>query len=58
MPPVLCHPCSLLIGWFQSEWEALEIVEHKWALENVEEELMSKDLNFGTFFSQDLTSIF
>ncbi|KAI3357879.1 hypothetical protein L3Q82_016269, partial [Scortum barcoo] len=41
---------------FKSEWEALEIVEHKWALENVEEELMSKDLNFGTFFSQDIKS--
>lgn len=40
----------------QSEWEALEIVEHKWALENVEEELMSKDLNFGNLFSQDLKS--
>uniref|UniRef100_A0A672Q2Y0 ER membrane protein complex subunit 3 n=1 Tax=Sinocyclocheilus grahami TaxID=75366 RepID=A0A672Q2Y0_SINGR len=25
---------------FKSEWEALEIVEHKWALENVEEELV------------------
>ncbi|KAM7404197.1 hypothetical protein PAMP_011564 [Pampus punctatissimus] len=41
---------------FKSEWEALEIVEHKWALENVEEELMSRDLNFGTFFSQDIKS--
>ncbi|KAK2898133.1 hypothetical protein Q8A73_014513 [Channa argus] len=39
---------------FKSEWEALEIVEHKWALEGVEEELMSKDLNFGNFFSQDM----
>ena len=38
----------------QSEWEALEIIEHKWALENVEDELMSRDLNFGTFFSQDV----
>lgn len=54
----------MLAGWThllcvfvcQSEWEALEIVEHKWALENVEEELMSRDLNFGTFFSQDLKS--
>nr|XP_046252385.1 ER membrane protein complex subunit 3-like [Scatophagus argus] len=41
---------------FKSEWEALEIVEHKWALENVEEELMSRDLNFGNFFSQDIKS--
>lgn len=40
----------------QSEWEALEIVEHKWALENVEDELMSRDLNFGTFFSRDVKS--
>ncbi|KAG9336018.1 hypothetical protein JZ751_003277 [Albula glossodonta] len=39
---------------FKSEWEALEIVEHKWALENVEEELMSRDLNFGGFFSREL----
>lgn len=35
---------------FQSEWEALEIVEHKWALENVEEELMCQDLNFRGLF--------
>ncbi|TMS15725.1 ER membrane protein complex subunit 3 [Larimichthys crocea] len=41
---------------FKSEWEALEIVEHKWALENVEDELMSRDLNFGALFSQDLKS--
>lgn len=47
--PVLTRSASLC----QSEWEALEIVEHKWALENVEEELMSRDLNFGGFFSQD-----
>ncbi|XP_053359337.1 ER membrane protein complex subunit 3-like [Clarias gariepinus] len=39
---------------FKSEWEALEIVEHKWALENVEEELMSRDLDFrGLFTSQN-----
>lgn len=38
---------------FQSEWEALEIVEHKWALENVEEELMAHDLNFRGLFSQE-----
>ncbi|KAK3540052.1 hypothetical protein QTP70_023814 [Hemibagrus guttatus] len=37
---------------FKSEWEALEIVEHKWALENVEEELVSRDLNFRGLFSQ------
>lgn len=28
--------------FFQAEWEALEIVEHEWALENVEEELMEE----------------
>ncbi|MCJ8734719.1 hypothetical protein PDJAM_G00238460 [Pangasius djambal] len=38
---------------FKSEWEALEIVEHKWALENVEEELISRDLNFRGLFSQN-----
>lgn len=44
------------LAWFtafQSEWEALEIVEHKWALENIEEELMSRDLNFRGLFSQN-----
>ncbi|XP_043102643.1 ER membrane protein complex subunit 3-like [Puntigrus tetrazona] len=39
---------------FKSEWEALEIVEHKWALENIEEELMCQDLNFRGLFSQEL----
>ncbi|CAI9572706.1 unnamed protein product [Staurois parvus] len=29
---------------FKAEWEAMEITEHLWALENVEEELISKDL--------------
>jgi len=38
---------------FKSEWEALEIVEHKWALENVEEELMAQDLNFRGLFSTE-----
>lgn len=50
--PVLTNSASLC----QSEWEALEIMEHKWALENVEEELMSRDLNFGGFLSQDAKS--
>ncbi|XP_035999034.1 TMCO1/EMC3 family protein [Fundulus heteroclitus] len=36
---------------FKSEWEALEVVSHSWALENVEEELVSGDLNFGNLFS-------
>ena len=26
--------------YFQAEWEALEIIEHQWALEGVEEEIM------------------
>ncbi|XP_068104788.1 ER membrane protein complex subunit 3-like [Hyperolius riggenbachi] len=29
---------------FKAEWEAMEITEHHWALENVEEELIAKDL--------------
>ncbi|KAM9326779.1 ER membrane protein complex subunit 3-like [Gastrophryne carolinensis] len=29
---------------FKAEWEAMEITEHHWALENVEEELISGDL--------------
>jgi hypothetical protein len=28
----------------QAEWEALEICDHHWALENIEEELMSSTL--------------
>ncbi|MBN3274613.1 EMC3 protein, partial [Polyodon spathula] len=36
---------------FKAEWEALEIVDHHWALENVEEELMNEDLNFEGFFT-------
>lgn len=32
---------------FKSEWEALQVVEHKWALENVEEELMAHSLDLG-----------
>ncbi|GAA6086369.1 ER membrane protein complex subunit 3-like [Tachysurus ichikawai] len=38
---------------FKSEWEALEIIEHKWALENVEEELVSQDLNFRGLFNRN-----
>ncbi|XP_069798936.1 ER membrane protein complex subunit 3-like [Dendropsophus ebraccatus] len=30
---------------FKAEWEAMEITEHHWALENVEEDLVSRDLN-------------
>ncbi|XP_007574489.1 PREDICTED: ER membrane protein complex subunit 3-like [Poecilia mexicana] len=36
---------------FKSEWEALEVVNHQWALESVEEELMARDLDFGGIFS-------
>ncbi|CAL9706472.1 unnamed protein product [Knipowitschia caucasica] len=32
---------------FKSEWEALQVVEHKWALENVEEELMAHSLDLS-----------
>ncbi|XP_023691600.2 ER membrane protein complex subunit 3 isoform X1 [Paramormyrops kingsleyae] len=39
---------------FKSEWEALEIVNHHWALESVEEELICRDLNFGGMFSREL----
>ncbi|XP_055016131.1 ER membrane protein complex subunit 3-like [Boleophthalmus pectinirostris] len=33
---------------FKSEWEALQVVEHKWALENVEEELMAHNLDLSS----------
>ncbi|MGH0153803.1 UNVERIFIED_CONTAM: hypothetical protein FKN15_025095 [Acipenser sinensis] len=39
---------------FKAEWEALEIVDHQWALENVEEELMNGDLNFEGFLTGEL----
>lgn len=43
----------------QTEWEALELTDHQWALEDVEEELMAKDLHFEGMFKEDLqTSIF
>ena len=38
----------------QSEWEALEVLEHHWALESVEEDLMSRDLNLESLFSKEL----
>lgn len=44
---------------FKAEWEALEIMDHQWALEEVEEELMAKDLNFEGMFSKEMeTSMF
>ena len=48
-------PCSFL----QTEWEALELTDHQWALDDVEEELMAKDLHFEGMFKKELqTSIF
>ncbi|XP_059500302.1 ER membrane protein complex subunit 3-like isoform X2 [Stegostoma tigrinum] len=38
---------------FKAEWEALEMVNHQWALEAVEDELMDKDLNLEEFYSSD-----
>ncbi|KAL6457869.1 hypothetical protein MHYP_G00330990 [Metynnis hypsauchen] len=44
---------------FKAEWEALELTDHQWALESVEEDLMSKDLDLSGMFSKDLpTGIF
>lgn len=52
----LLYLCSLLM---QTEWEALELTDHQWALEDVEEELMAKDLHFEGMFKEELqTSIF
>lgn len=43
----------------KTEWEALELTDHQWALEDVEEELMAKDLHFEGMFKEELqTSIF
>lgn len=53
---LLAHLISSFL--FQSEWEALEIVEHKWALENVEEDLMSRDLNFRGLFTHQAKTMF
>ncbi|XP_063289136.1 ER membrane protein complex subunit 3-like [Pelobates fuscus] len=33
---------------FKAEWEAMEITEHHWALENVEEDVTSHDLNLDS----------
>ncbi|XP_051865816.1 ER membrane protein complex subunit 3-like [Pristis pectinata] len=40
---------------FKAEWEALEVVDHHWALETVEEELMVNDLNLEAFDSRELS---
>lgn len=53
---VLLYFCSPPM---QTEWEALELTDHQWALEDVEEELMAKDLHFEGMFKEELqTSIF
>lgn len=41
---------------FQAEWEALELTDHQWALENVEEDLMSRELDFEGMFTKELPS--
>uniref|UniRef100_A0A8C4WAN1 ER membrane protein complex subunit 3 n=1 Tax=Gopherus evgoodei TaxID=1825980 RepID=A0A8C4WAN1_9SAUR len=43
-------------SWYflNTEWEALELTDHQWALENVEEELMAKDLHFEGMFKEEL----
>ncbi|XP_028669164.1 ER membrane protein complex subunit 3-like [Erpetoichthys calabaricus] len=38
---------------FKAEWEALEIVDHQWALENIEDELIARDLNFEGIFDKE-----
>ncbi|XP_062827749.1 ER membrane protein complex subunit 3 isoform X3 [Anolis carolinensis] len=38
---------------FKAEWEALELVSHQWALQDVEQQLMSKDLNLAETFGSD-----
>ncbi|CAL8382132.1 unnamed protein product [Boreogadus saida] len=44
---------------FKAEWEALELTDHQWALDAVEEELMGRELDFDGMFSKDLpTGIF
>ncbi|KAI9522920.1 ER membrane complex subunit 3 [Dissostichus eleginoides] len=39
---------------FKGEWEALELTDHQWALESVEEDLMSRELDFDGLFSKEL----
>ena len=44
---------------FKTEWEALELTDHQWALDGVRKELMAKDLHFEAMFKKELqTSIF
>lgn len=39
---------------YQTEWEALELTDHQWALDDLEEELMGTDLNFEGMFKREL----
>ncbi|CAG5981457.1 unnamed protein product [Menidia menidia] len=39
---------------FKAEWEALELTDHQWALESVEEDLMSRELDLDGMFSKEL----
>uniref|UniRef100_A0A3Q3K6X6 ER membrane protein complex subunit 3 n=1 Tax=Monopterus albus TaxID=43700 RepID=A0A3Q3K6X6_MONAL len=41
---------------FKAEWEALELTDHQWALESVEEDLMTKELDFDGMFNKELPS--
>lgn len=50
---------AMMATLFQAEWEALELTDHQWALESVEEELMGRELDFDGMFSKELpTGIF
>lgn len=52
-------PSSPVFSSVQTEWEALELTDHQWALDDVEEELMARDLHFEGMFKKELqTSIF
>lgn len=48
--------CSYGVLGFQAEWEALELTDHQWALESVEDDLMSRELDFDGMFSKELPS--
>ncbi len=37
----------------QAEWEALEIVDHEWAITNVEEELMREYKQNEVYYRKD-----
>lgn len=48
--------CMMSFFGFQAEWEALELTDHQWALESVEEDLMSRELDLDGMFSKELPS--